>query len=71
MKTSPAVLGLIRGLGYPIGTLILTYFSVSDNIASLGVSASVAVVIAAIISTLEHSIEGRTGKALFGAARAA
>lgn len=69
MKISPAVLGLIRGLGYPIGTLILTYFSVADNLAGLGVSASAAVVIAAIISTLEHSIEGRTGSALFGAVR--
>lgn len=69
MKISNAWLGLIRGLLYPIGTLILTYFSVSDNIASLGVSATVAVVIASIISTMEHSIEGRTGSALFGSVR--
>jgi hypothetical protein len=69
MNLNPAQLGLIRGLLYPVLVLVLTYFSTAEHLASLGVSASAAVVIAGFLSSLEHFVAADSGKALFGAAR--
>jgi hypothetical protein len=69
MKLNPAQLGLIRGLLYPILVLVLTYFASAEHLASLGVSATTATIIAGLLSSLDHFIEQENGKALFGTAK--
>lgn len=69
MNISPSVLGLIRGLGYPLLAVLLAYFSVVEHVTSLGISAGTAIVIVGFISSIEHFLAARStdGKALFGA----
>ncbi len=72
MNISPNVLGILRALSVMIGwtvlTAIATFLMNPANLA--GLSPFVAGTIVLIATSIEHAIEARTGKALFGAARA-
>lgn len=65
MNTSPSVLGLIRGFGYPIIGFALAYFS--DPAHLTFISAGTGAVIAALISAADHYFESRGKGAVFGA----
>lgn len=69
MKINSFWLGVIRGIGYPVITLVLAYFSDVNHIAGAGVSLGTAAVIAGIIGGLEHAFEATSGSALFGAVK--
>lgn len=65
---SPAVLGLLRGLGVVVLSAVLTYFADVTHLQGL-VSPPVAALIASIALGLEHAYEAKTGNAAFGAIR--
>ncbi len=65
---SPALLGFIRGLGTIILMAVLTYLGDASHLNGI-VSALGATLISGIALSIEHSIEGVTGNALFGAVR--
>ncbi len=67
---SPAVLGLLRGVGFVVLTSVLTYLGNATNLTSV-LSPQVASIIAIIALALEHKVEGKTGNALFGAVHTA
>lgn len=65
---SPAWLGFLRAIGVAIVYAVLSYIGDASHLTPV-VSDSVAGIIAALALALEHSIEGSTGKALFGSVR--
>lgn len=69
---SPGILGAIRTAGslaiWAALMAILTYFSDATHL-DVFMNEGVAAIVAASIGAFEHSIEGSTGKALFGAVR--
>lgn len=66
-RISPALLGFLRGLGLIIITAVLSYLGAAENLAFLNpITASL---IATIALSIEHSIEAKSGRALFGAVR--
>lgn len=67
MKLSPALLGFLRGLGVFVLMAVLSYVGAVEHLAFL--NPATAALISTIALSIEHMIEGSTGKALFGAAR--
>lgn len=65
---SPALLGLIRGLGTAVLLAGLTYLGDVSHLNGI-LSVSVATIVSALALSLEHYIEGKNGNALFGAVR--
>ncbi len=65
---SPALLGLIRGVGTAVIMAIATYLANAANLNGI-VGAGTGAIIAGIALMVEHVIEGQTGNALFGAVR--
>jgi hypothetical protein len=62
---SPALLGFLRGAAFAIAVALLSYLGDATHLTFLNpVTASV---IASIALGLEHSVERKTGNALFGA----
>jgi hypothetical protein len=71
MNISPNVLGILRSLAVMVGwtviTVVLNFLMNPVNLA--GLSPLVSAVIVMIASGIDHAIEAKTGKALFGAVR--
>lgn len=65
---NPAVLGLIRGLGFAVLVAVLTFLGSATNLTGV-LNPATASLVAALALALEHAIEARTGNALFGAVR--
>lgn len=65
---SPAILGFLRALGVIILTAVLAYVGDASHLDGV-VSISLAGIISSLALGLEHSIENKTGNALFGAVR--
>lgn len=61
--------GVLRGVGYPALMLVLAYLSDANHWASGGISLTVATLIAAVFSGLDHWLESKYGTVAFGAAR--
>jgi hypothetical protein len=61
------MLGIVRGLGVALLTTTIAYFADPAHLTFL--SASTGALISAMLLSLEHYIEGDTGRALFGAVR--
>ncbi len=68
LNLSPAVLGVVRGLGVLLLATTLSYFADASHLQGI-VSPTVAAIIAAIVLGLEQHIESKTGNALFGAVK--
>lgn len=67
MNLSPAVLGLVRGIGFAIVLAVLSYVGNAANIAPL-LGDTLATLIASGLMAYEHSLEAKGSGALFGAA---
>ncbi len=67
MNLSPAVLGLIRGIGFAIVLAVLTFLGNEVNLAPI-IGDTLATLIASGILAYEHSLESKGQGALFGAA---
>lgn len=67
MNLSPAVIGLLRGVGFAVLTAVLTYFGDASHLSAV-VSPVLAAAISSIVLAIEHSIGAKDGTALFGAA---
>lgn len=65
---TPALLGALRAIGILVLVTILSYLGDATHVAFLG-SPWLEGAIATIALAIEHSIEGSTGKALFGAVK--
>lgn len=65
---NPSTLGLIRGLGIAVLMAVLTYVGDASHLSGV-LSTSIAAIVSAVALMVEHSIEGSTGKALFGTVR--
>ena len=63
---SPAFLGFLRGLGVVVLASVLAYVGNATNLTNAGVTATVATLIAAIVSAVEQSMAAKTGNAVFG-----
>lgn len=68
MDISPAWLGFIRGIGVVVIMAVLTYLANATNLTPV-LGNSLAAIIASLALALENGMEGRTGKAGFGALR--
>ncbi len=66
MNLNPAVLGLVRGLGFTVLLAVLSFVGNAANLHGL-VNESLAGLIAAGALALEHSLESKGEGALFGA----
>ncbi len=62
---SPALLGFLRGVLFAVVVAILTYLGDATNLSNL-LNPTTASVVAALALAIEHSIEAKTGNALFG-----
>ncbi len=65
MNIQPAVLGLLRGVGFAIVLAVLTYVGDAAHLAPL-VGDTLATLIASGILAYEHSLEAKGSGALFG-----
>jgi hypothetical protein len=63
-----SILGFLRGLGVIVLAAVLTYIGDATNLQGILTPRSSAL-IAMIALSIEHSIEGKTGNALFGAVK--
>lgn len=63
---SPVILGFIRAIGTVVLMAVLTYLGNQANLNGV-VDTGLAAIISGIALAIEHSIEAKTGKALFGA----
>jgi hypothetical protein len=64
---NPPLLGALRGLGVAVLIAILSWLGNAANLPFL--NPETATLVAAVALAIEHQIEAKTGKALFGAAR--
>lgn len=64
---SPVAIGILRGLGFAALLAILTFLGDAAHLA--GLSPWIATIISTAALAEEHSIEAKTGGALFGAVR--
>ena len=64
---NPLLLGALRGLGVAVLIAILSWLGNAANLPFL--NPETATLVAAVALAIEHQIEAKTGKALFGAAR--
>ena len=64
--SSPALLGAIRGLGFVLLVAVLGWLGDATNLQGI-FSPAVDSLIAIIALAIEHSIEAKTGSAMFGA----
>jgi hypothetical protein len=67
---SPALLGLLRGLGFVVITSLLTFLGDGPHLTGI-LNPATASVVAMVALALEHAVEGKTGNALFGAVKTA
>lgn len=65
---NPSTLGFIRALGVAVVMAVVSYLADASHLNGV-VSAGLATIISALALAIEHSIEGSTGNALFGAVR--
>lgn len=65
---SPALLGALRGLGMVVVIAILSYVGDATNIAFID-NPVVESIIVTVALAIEHAIEAKKGKALFGAVK--
>lgn len=65
---SPAILGLLRAIGVMLVVSLVHFLGDAANLTPF-MSSSVASIVAMISLAFEHSIEEKTGSALFGAIR--
>ena len=65
---SPLLLGFLRGIGFAVLGAVLVYLGDATNLTGI-LNPSTATIIAALALGIEHSIEAKTGNALFGAVR--
>jgi len=65
---SPALLGLLRALGVILLASIVHFFTNAANLDGV-VGQSIAPIVAMIALAIEHSMESRSGNALFGLVR--
>ena len=66
MNLNPAVLGLLRGLGFAIVLAVLSFIGDAANLHGL-LNETLAGLLAAGALALEHSLESKGQGALFGA----
>lgn len=66
MHVSPAVLGVLRSVGFIVVMAVVHFATVAANLSPV-VGDSLAGLIATIALAFEHSQEAKTGKAVFGA----
>lgn len=67
-QLSPAMLGLVRSLGFVVILAVVSFLANAANLHGV-VSDGLAASIATLALVAEHYLEGKTGSALFGAAR--
>lgn len=65
---NPALLGALRGLGLVVLVAVLTYVGDASHLTFIS-NPWIEALIASAALALEHQIEDKTGKALFGAAK--
>lgn len=65
---SPALLGILRGVGFAAILAVLSYLGDATHLALLG-NPFIETAIATIALAFEHGLENKTGKALFGAVK--
>ncbi len=65
MNISPAVLGLVRGIGFAVVLAVLTYLGNAVNLAPV-LGDTLATLIASGILAYEHALEAKGSGALFG-----
>lgn len=63
-----AVIGLLRAVGFVALSSVLVYLGDAANLTFLG--GAWPVIISGLALAVEHAIEAKTGKALFGAVKA-
>lgn len=68
MDIKYAIIGFLRGLGFVLLSAGLTYVGNVDNLSFL--AAPWPLVISGLVLAIEHAIEAKTGRALFGAVKA-
>ena len=66
MNVSPAVLGLLRGVGFVALIAVLNFLGDATNLSGV-FNTQTDSLIAIVALGIEHMIEGQTGNALFGA----
>lgn len=65
---SKSAIGFLRGLGMVILIAVLGYLGTASNLTLIA-NPFVAGLIASVALAVEHSVQAKTGKALFGAIR--
>lgn len=65
---SPALLGILRGVGFTTVIAILSYLGDATHLAALA-NPFIETTIATLALAAEHYFEGKSGKALFGAVK--
>lgn len=65
---NPAMLGFARALGVTVLLAGLTYVGNAAHLSGI-MSDSLAILVSGLALSIEHMIEARSGKALFGAVR--
>ena len=65
---SPAILGFIRGIAVVVLTGVLTYVGDASHLTGV-TTPYIAAIVSALALALENHIEGKTGKAAFGAVK--
>lgn len=66
MNVSPAVLGVIRSLGFVVILALVHWLSDAANLHGI-MNEGLATLIATIALSFDHSLEAKTGTAAFGA----